>query len=176
MSESNRSFWSSVPGFVTGLAGLLTAVVGLVTVLIQLDVIGGDSNGGDSATTTTSVAGAQAGAAGGATGGGTTTTGPPQFTVSPATLDFPAGTREKTVQVRNTGSSTLTLAAPTVDGKDAAQFRADGCSTPVRAGLSCDLRVTFTASGPLRTYEARLQLTAPGARGQEVRLTASTIL
>ena len=44
-SENKKSFWSSIPGLVTGLAGLLTGVVGLVTVLIQLDVIGGDDGG-----------------------------------------------------------------------------------------------------------------------------------
>ena len=40
MSENKKSFWSSIPGLVTGLAGLLTGVVGLVTVLIQLEDLG----------------------------------------------------------------------------------------------------------------------------------------
>ena len=49
MSENSRSFFSTVPGLVTGLAGVLTAVVGLITVLIQLGVIGGDDSDGSPA-------------------------------------------------------------------------------------------------------------------------------
>ena len=79
MSESKRSFWSTIPGFVTGLAGLLTAVVGLVTVLIQLDIIGGDDSDQPVGTTGTTVAG---GAPAG--GGATPTTAALAFTVSPA--------------------------------------------------------------------------------------------
>jgi len=177
MSESKRSFWTSIPGFVTGLAGLLTAIVGLVTVLIQLDVIGGDSNGSEdspSAVSTTVGGGAQTGV-----GGATPTTEAPRFTVSPTTLDFTGGAREKTVQVKNVSSAArLSLSQPTFTGKDSSQFDAvlDKCASPLGPGLSCDLKVTFTPSGPLRTYEARLQLTAPGARGEEVQVKATTIL
>ena len=175
MSESKRNFWSTIPGFVTGLAGLLTAVVGLVTVLIQLDVIGGDDADEPVGTTGTTVAGQVPG------GGGTPTTERPTFTVSPATLDFkPADPREKTVTVKNTSeSATITLSQPQVTGQDRAQFSAASgtCSGSLRPNLSCELRVTFSPSGPLRTYNALLQVTAPGAaRGEEVRLTATTIL
>ncbi len=178
MSENKRSFWATIPGFVTGLAGLLTAIVGLVTVLIQLDVIGGeDSDDAGVETTTTTVAGGGSGAGG---GGATATTDAPRFTVSPTTLDFkPADPREKKVTVRNTSeSASLTVAPPRVSGQDQGQFSATSgtCGAPLRAGLSCELVVTFAPAGPLRTYSAVLQVTAAGARGEEVRLTASTLL
>lgn len=174
MSESKRSFWATIPGFVTGLAGLLTAIVGLVTVLIQLDVIGGDDSNDTVATTATTAVG------GGGSSGGTPTTETPRFTVSPATLDFkPSDPREKTVTVKNASdTTTLTLSQPQMSGQDRGQFSATAgtCSGPLRPGLSCEVRVTFAPAGPLRTYSAVLQLTAPGARGEEVRVTASTIL
>jgi hypothetical protein len=175
MSESSRSFWSTIPGFVTGLAGLLTAIVGLVTVLIQLDVIGGDDGNQSVGTAgTTVVPGAQSPG-----GGATATTEAPRFTVSPATLDFkPADPREKTVTVKNTSdTATLTLSRPEITGQDQAQFSvsAGTCSAPLKAGLSCEMKVTFTPAGPLRSYNARLQLSG-GARSEEVRLTGTTLL
>ena len=176
MSESKRSFWATIPGFVTGLAGLLTAIVGLVTVLIQLDVIGGDDSDQSEGTTATTVAGGAQGSGGGAT----PTSEAPRFTVSPTTLDFkPADPREKKVTVRNTSeTASLTVAPPRVSGQDQGQFSATSgtCGAPLRAGLSCELVVTFAPAGPLRTYSAVLQVTAAGARGEEVRLTASTLL
>ena len=177
MSERKRSFWATIPGFVTGLAGLLTAVVGLVTVLIQLEIIGGDDDDDQPVGTTgTTVAGAQ-----GPSGGATATTEVLAFTVSPTTLEFkPTDTsREKKVTVKNTSqSASLTVARPQVSGQDAAQFTATSgtCGAPLRAGLSCELVVTFVPAGPLRTYSAMLEVTASGARGEEVRLTASTLL
>ncbi|MDQ3898826.1 MAG: hypothetical protein M3326_16560 [Actinomycetota bacterium] len=179
MSENKRSFWSTIPGFVTGLAGLLTAVVGLVTVLIQLDVIGGDNAKSSGPETTTTVGrGAGGGAATG--GGATPTTDVPRFTVAPATLDFkPADPREKMVTVKNiSDAAAFTISQPQVTGQDRAQFSVSTgtCGGTLRPGLSCDLRVTFAPAGPLRTYSAVLQVTAPGARGEEVRLTASTLL
>ena len=175
MSENKKSFWTTLPGFVTGLAGLLTGIVGLVTVLIQLGVLGGDGSGGATSTTTTG-----AGTGTGSGGAGTATTQAATFTVTPGTLDFkPADPREKTVTVRNTSdAATLTLSAPQVTGQDRAQFSASAgtCSGPLRPGLSCEIRVTFAPAGPLRTYSAVLQVSAAGGRGEEVRLTASTLL
>ncbi|HEV3494926.1 MAG TPA: hypothetical protein VHA34_01105 [Actinomycetes bacterium] len=178
MSESKRSFWSTIPGLVTGLAGLLTGVVGLVTVLIQLGVLGGDDSNQSVGTAETTVPG---GAPTSRPGGTTATTEAPSFTVTPGSLDFkPADPREKTVTLRNTSElATITFAQPQVTGQDRGQFSASSgtCSGPVRPNLSCEMRVTFSPSGPLRTYTALLQITAPGAaRGEEVRLTATTIL
>ena len=176
MSENKRSFWATIPGFVTGLAGLLTAVVGLVTVLIQLDIIGGDDSDQPLGTTGTTVAGGAQGPGGGATA----TTEPVTFTVSPTTLDFKPTDRppEKKVTVKNTSRSASLTLSQQVTGQDRAQFSVSPgtCGAPLRAGLSCELTVTFAPAGPLRTYSALLQVAAASGRGEEVRLTASTIL
>ena len=178
MSESKRSFFSTIPGLITGLAGLLTGIVGLVTVLIQLGVLGDDNGTSSTSATSTTVAGGTSG--GGAGGGGAPTTEVPRFTVSPTTLDFPAGgAREKTVKVTNeSDSATLTVQAPQVAGTDRAQFSASSgdCNRPVRAGESCELRVTFSPSGPLRQYEAVLRVAAQGARSEEIPIKGTTIL
>lgn len=182
MSERSRSFWSTVPGLVTGLAGLLTGIVGLVTVLIQLGVLGGKSDdkstaatGGTTSTTVTTLPGVTTTAF-----GATSTAATGTFTV-PATLDFPAaGPKEKPLTVKNTSpSGTITLRQPTITGPDAARFSVslDTCAQPLAANLSCTMQVTFAPNAALRTYSATLQITASGAaRGAEVALTGSTLL
>ncbi len=180
MSEGKRSFFATIPGLVTGLAGLLTGVVGLVTVLIQLGVLGGDDASDSTNGTTTTVVGGTAPATGGG-GGATATTEVARFSVSPSPLDFPsAGPRTKPVRVTNESSSTaLTILTPQITGTDRAQFSASSgtCNAPVRAGSSCELQVTFSPSGPLRSYQAALEVSAQGvARVQEVRITASSVL
>ncbi len=153
MSGGNRSFWSSIPGLVTGLAGLLTAVVGMITLLVQLDVIGGDAS--DSRST-------------------------PTFTLTPATLEFrPTDPRRKDVTVKNTSTTTaLTVPQPRLTGTDSRLFSASfGTCTgaPLAAGLSCTLTVTFAPSGPLASYNATLQVAPSGARADEVQITASSL-
>ncbi len=173
MSENKRSFWSSVPGLVTGMAGLLTGIVGLVTVLIQLNVIGGDKPGTPAATATT-VANA---------GGTTATTEVGSFTVSPKPLTFgPTDSKVKTVTVKNTSdTASISLQPPRVTGDNAGQFSAafDTCSSaPLRPNLSCTLKVTFAPDRPLGNYKATLQVqpAAGAVRAEEVQLTASTLL
>ena len=180
MSEK-KSFWSSIPGLVTGLAGLLTGIVGLVTVLIQLDVIGGDDDSSTvNATGATSTTVAAGGTSSGGGGGGTPTTEAATFTVSPTTLEFAPHEKEKTVTVRNTSSTAaITVSQPRVSGDDPGNFTAslDACSRPLSPNLTCTLKVTFAPSGALRRYSATLQIQAGGApRGAEVRLTGSSLL
>ena len=175
MSEKTKSFFSTIPGLVTGLAGLLTGIVGLVTVLMQLNVIGGDDSK-DVATTGTTIAPAGGGAAGAAA-----TAGSVSFTVSPNPLNFgPTDPKEKVLTVRNTSTTErLAVQAPRVTGKDAARFTVamGDCASPLAPNLSCTLRVTFAPSGPLATYEATVQVQASGApQGVEVKLTGSTLL
>lgn len=179
MSEHSRSFFSTIPGVITGLAGVLTAIVGLITVLIQLGVIGGDDSNGSGSGTNGSTTVAPAG--GGASGGGTTTTEAGTFTVNVTTLNFgPADPKEKPLTVRNTSSTArLSVQTPRVTGKDAARFTATvgDCTSALAPNLTCNIRVTFTPAGPLGNYEANLQIQASGApAGAEVKLTASTLL
>ena len=179
MSENKRSFFSTIPGLVTGLAGLLTGVVGLITVLIQLNVIGGgDSKTGDSAVVTT-VPGAS-GQAGGGAGGTPTSVEPGRIAASPTSLKFAPTEREKSVTVRNDASTApITLLNPTVDGPDKTVFRTDAGCTNVRLdpGRSCTLKVLFSPSGPLKSYSATVVLKADGApRTVELPVDATTIL
>lgn len=180
MSDNKRSFFATIPGLVTGLAGLLTGIVGLITVLIQLDVIGGDNDTVQTTGATTTTVTADGGTSSGGGSGASPTTEVPRFAVSPATLDFASGgPRTQTVRVTNeSNTASLTVLPPDVTGKDAGQFSASSgtCNAPVGAGLSCELRVTFAPAGPLRTYEAVLEVSAQGARAREVRITASSVL
>lgn len=171
MSEGRRSFWSSIPGLITGLAGLLTGIVGLGTLAVQQGILGNDST----ATTTTVAPGSAA------AGGAPSTTEVATFSVSTRTLDFqPADAREKPVTVTNTSNTALLmLSPPRISGDDADRFTPSfgTCTAPLAPNLSCTMKVTFAASGALRRYSAVLQLQAAGVpRGAEVRLSATTIL
>ena len=176
MSENKKSFWSSIPGAVTGLAGLLTGIVGLVTVLIQLDIIGGDDGEATNAAVTTTVApGATAGTAAGA--GATTISG--RLTAEPTSLKLTTTEREKTVTVRNLTNTSLTVLKPEYTGTDRAAFGTDaGCTNVVLpAGRSCTLKVTLSPSGPLKTYKATLVLEAKEIQqATEVTVEATTLL
>ena len=177
MSENKKSFWSSIPGLVTGLAGLLTGVVGLVTVLIQLDVIGGDDADTPNAGVATTIAPGGGAGTGGA--GGATTTISGRLTAEPTTLKLGTGEREKTVTVRNQSNASLTVLKPEYTGTDRSAFSTDaGCTNVVlQAGRSCTLKVTLSPSGPLKTYKANLVLEAKEIQQvTEVPVEATTLL
>jgi hypothetical protein len=178
MSENKKSFWSSIPGVVTGLAGLLTGIVGLVTVLIQLDVIGGkDGTTPNAAVSTTVAPGGTAGTTGGASGATTTISG--RLTAEPTTLKLATGEREKTLRVVNSASATVTVLKPETNGRDRTAFIVDsGCdNVSLRVGASCTLKIQLSPTGPLKTYEASLVLEAKEMSVvTEVPVTASTLL
>lgn len=177
MSENKKSFWSSIPGLVTGLAGLLTGIVGLVTVLIQLNVIGGGHGGTPKAAVTTTVVPGAAAATSG--GGGATTTISGQLAAEPTTLKLATGEREKSLVVRNASNATVTVLKPETKGRDSSAFTVDsGCTNvSLRAGASCTVKVQLAPSGPLKTYEARLVLEAKEiSQVTEVPVTATTLL
>jgi hypothetical protein len=183
VSDAKRSFWSSIPGLITGLAGLLTGVVGLITLLVQQGIIGHDSgaktppNAATSTTVTSTVAGGTSGSA------TSTTAEAGTFTVLPTAIDFPpTDLKPKNLTVKNTSASaSLTVKQPTVVGTDADKFSVSmgTCASRLAANLTCTMQVTFTppAGSGLKMYRATLQLMADGApRGNEVALTASTLL
>lgn len=180
MSENKKSFFSSIPGLITGLAGLLTGIVGLVTVLIQLDVIGGsdDDAGPVAAGGTTTVAPAAGGSApaGGAT---TSTTIAGRLVVEPVPIKLQATERAKTVTVRNATTATVTVQKPEYTGPDRTAFSTDtGCTNvALTPGRSCTMQVTLTPTGPLRSYKANLVLEARElGQATEVPVEAVTIL
>lgn len=172
MSENKKSFWSTIPGLVTGLAGLLTGVVGLVTVLMQLDVLGGNGENTPGAAATTTIApGATAG------GGGSVTTISGRLTAEPATLKLATGEREKTLRVVNNASAPVTVLKPEFSGRDSSAFSTDsGCTNvSLRVGASCTVKVQLSRE-PLKTYEASLVLEAKEvSQVTEVTVTASIL-
>lgn len=174
----SKSFWSSIPGLVTGLAGVLTGIVGLVTVLIQLDVIGGDDSSNETTTTSTrpgASATPSGGGSGGASGQGGRST--PKFAVTPTSVKLDTLlAKEATVTVRNTGSTALSVEAPELDGSDAAEFtvNAQDCTTAtVAVGSSCPIKVTYAPSAR-GEHSATLQVSVDGASDpEEVQLSGT---
>lgn len=193
MSERG-SFWSTVPGVVTGAAGVLTALVGLLTVSVQLGWIGGGDSGGGTSSSTT-VPGASTGSSigsgttvpgsssGTGTGGGTGQTGPSragQFEVQPTSVDFAVvGSRQATIVVRNTGEVPLTIKTPTVSGSGAAHFVAGDVSCTkesLQPGRTCELQVAFAPKSGGAVSAVAVIAAAEAQRQTEVQLKGSTLL
>ncbi len=170
MSDSRKSFFSSVPGILTGTAGIVTAAVAAAGLAAQQGWIGGDSGDGTS--------GGPAGVGAGTAEQGDPTPGRPTFSLSPTALEFePVGDKEAGVKVSNTGEVSLRLNEPTITGADAGQFRASSgtCDEALGPGRSCELNVRFTAK-PGR-FEATLVVTARGAaKASEVPIVATGLL
>ncbi|HEX2273146.1 MAG TPA: choice-of-anchor D domain-containing protein [Acidimicrobiales bacterium] len=175
-----KSFWSSVPGFVTGLAGLLTGVVGLITVLIQLDVIGGGSDDSPSptdqpaATTETTRRSTRSGA------GASQSGQPPQFAVTPASVRLDTGlNKEADVVVRNTGATELSVDDVSLSGPAAAEFAVneqDCTADELAPNSSCSIKVTYAPSAR-GEHSATLRVAVAGASSpQQVALSGSRLL
>lgn len=167
MSQPRRSFFRTIPGFLTGLAGVVSAGVGAVGLAVQQGWIGD----GDKPSTSTTVVGGQGGS-------GSRTGREGSFSVSPTSVSFqPVGSREAAVTVRNTGDVALDLEEPEVTGSDAAQFEADSgtCTGTLGPGRSCQLEVTFRPK--TGRSEALLVVSARGApKATEVSLQGAALL
>lgn len=162
MSTRAKSFWSTMPGLITGLAGILTAVVGLGTLLIQVGVIGGgdDDSTPKSETGATATTPAGGGRSDGSDDSGTATT-PPKFTVAPQELRLTAGDKTGNVTVSNTGGAAFTLASEiTGTGKDEFTLKKGTCGAEVPKSGSCTMTVEF--KGGLAAT-AKLVVTVRGA-------------
>ncbi len=176
-TQKSKSFWSSIPGFVTGLAGLLTGVVGLITVLIQLDVIGGDSEDSPSTTEQPAVT-TESTRRSARSGGGATPSGQaPQFTVTPTAVRLDTLlNKEADVRVTNTGTTALTVDDVSLAGPAAAEFTVNeqGCtSDDVAPNTSCSIKVTYAPSAR-GDHSATLRIEVAGAASpQQVSLTGS---
>jgi len=171
VSDGRRSFWSSIPGLITGVAGLLTGVVGLITLLVQQGIVGNSSSDKPASGVTTTVA------AGGA--GATPATATGSIVVDPKAVRFTlADPAPKQVTVKNASTVAITIPTPVASGKDGAQFAVDpgDCTKSLRPNLSCTMTVTFKASAALTTYTAKLEIVPSGnVLPQEVALSASTL-
>ncbi|MDP9005634.1 MAG: hypothetical protein M3N15_01795 [Actinomycetota bacterium] len=167
------SFWSTIPGLLTGLAGVLTAGVTLVTLAVSQGWVG-DGSGEDATagSTTGPAAGTRGGAGGGATGSAL------ELGVEPTTLRFrPAllTAATETVTVRNEGDVPFTVDAPQLSGDDPESFDVDdgGCAgRSLASGRSCELSVTFDPNGVDRAT-AKLVVSVNGEEdNEEVTLEA----
>ncbi|MDQ6910680.1 MAG: hypothetical protein M3Z84_07870 [Actinomycetota bacterium] len=167
-----RSFWSSAPGIITGVAGLLSAMAALVGLLVTFGVIGGkDSN-------TKATSGGTAAQAPNQPNGstGTTTAVTPTFSVSPKDVKLNLVAREGKVTVSNTGESPLSVRSPVVSGSGAAQFAVKDLSctgTEIGLGDTCQMAVTFTPG--TTESDAKLTITVKGAPPQTVSLRGAAL-
>ena len=176
-SGSGKSFFSSMPGVITGVAGLLSAVAAVGGLAVQQGWIG-DSGSSDSGTVQTGRT--NRGAEGANTGGGGEATSEKTgtFDVDPSSVVFqPVGSRDAEVKVSNTGDVPIEVESPTITGADADRFDADdgSCSGSLDPGRSCQLEVTFKpATG---SFEAVLVVSADGApKSAEVPIRGSAVL
>lgn len=149
-----RSFWSSIPGVLTGLAGVLTGVVGLLGLALSQGWLGDgrtEAQGGGSADETNEVV---------------------VISVEPERLELtkaPVGEATETVVVTNEGNESITVSTE-VTGADASAFNADACNNgEIAPGRTCEVEVTFDAG--VGSYGAVLVVSAnDGEDAQEVRL------
>jgi hypothetical protein len=177
VSSNSKSFWSTIPGLITGLAGILTALVGLGTLLIQVGVIGGDDDGDStvkSGVTATTRRGTATGNSQTEDSDSPATAAKPSFTVAPDDLKLTASEKTDTVTVSNTGTTALTLSTElTGDGADQFTVTKGSCGSQVPKGGSCSMTVSF--KGGL-SAQAELVVKAPGApSAQEVTLEGSLL-
>ncbi len=173
MSGSRKSFFSSMPGLITGVAGLLSAVAAVGGLAVQQGWVG-DSGSSDSRTVQTG----RADSGGGGAGDDGTSEKTGTFDVDPSSVVFqPVGSRDAKVKVSNTGDVPIEVESPTLTGADAERFDADdgNCSGALEPGRSCQLNVTFKpATGK---FEALLVVSADGAtRSAEVPIRGSAVL
>jgi len=171
VNTEKKSFWSSLPGMVTGIAGVVGAIVGVISVLIALGVIGGSK----SSPTVTTVPSSDTPGATSPAGGKDTrgAAGQGSFTVDPSSLTLSLAKPKASVTVINDGSVPLKISAPIVSGSDQDKFTvyATGCtSAPLVANKSCSMDVTF--AGGL-SAKATLTVTADKADKSTVALTGS---
>lgn len=158
-----RSFWSSIPGLLTGLAGVLTGVVGLLGLALSQGWLGDgpaeESGGGQVAEET----------------------GAPvvRISVDPGELRFtkvPGVDAAKSVTVTNDGNVSVAVTA-TTSGEDEASFTADArdCTrSEIPPDEDCTIEVLFEG-GPSPSYRARLVVSANGNQDvQYVELTAAS--
>ncbi len=177
MSTRSKSFWSTIPGLITGLAGVLTALVGLGTLLIQVGVIGGDD--GDGTTTARSRATATTRAGGASddsddSDGSSAATGPPKFTVAPDKMKLTTSEKRDTVIVSNTGTVPLKLVTEiTGSGKDQFTLTKGTCGTDVPRSGSCTMTVEF--EGGLAAKAELVVKASGGSSAQQVQLEGSLL-
>jgi len=182
MSEQKRSFWSTLPGIITGLASILTATVALVGIFMNFGP-GSNDNGAEPGESPSPTATGTAFPRGTGPGGTGTAGGAPQAVIAPRNIDFgrlgSGRTATDTVTVANSGSEFLVIERAAITGRDDL-FSVDAaeCLVPtgIEPGSNCEIRVTFTPRSP-GNYAGVLEIThsGPGSPNQ-VALTGEGAL
>ncbi len=145
MAKAERSFWSSLPGVLTGLAGTLTAAVALLGLALSQGWIGDEeaSTDGDADSSVEEVG----------------------INVDPGALSLTkAPTQDGTgaVTVTNDGTKPVTVTAE-ISGGDEASFEADDSDCTRNAippGGKCEVEVVLNAD--VGTYRSVLVVSANG--------------
>ncbi len=145
-----KSFWSSLPGVIAGIATILTAGVALISLIA--------SNGNDpqpqateTASPSTTATAGSSGSSGSGSGSGSGVNAP-RAVIAPKTIDFgDLGTgrsARQTVTVTNSGSEYLVVEEVTVDSPAGAfSMTAESClaeQTGIAPDDECEIEVTFT--------------------------------
>ncbi|MGH2772809.1 MAG: choice-of-anchor D domain-containing protein [Actinomycetota bacterium] len=142
--SQKKSFWGSLPGFMTGLAGIITAALGVVGVLNANSGQPGDSPSAPSPSGSPSRQAGRAGAS-----------------LSPTELSFGseavvASSDTLTLTLTNTGEKKLNVEGADLGGSDASQFQIveDECSkeqsVPAEGECRIDLRFAPSSVGNFR--------------------------
>lgn len=151
MAAKQRSFWSSLPGLLTGLAGVLTGVVGLLGLAFSQGWIG-DRTAEESGS-----------------GGGEDVV---RISVEPETLGLNQVQPGNSVAVTNEGTGPITVSTE-IEGQDAGRFSADDsdCGGELLPGRSCSMMVSLDAELGDVSYRATLVVSAnDGEQSEEVAL------
>ena len=178
-----KSFWSTLPGFATGIATIVTAALGVIGV-VQANkgepAATEESPGASSPTTTPSPSPGRAtsGSSGSSEARG-------RARVSPRTLDFGRSglgraTGEQTVTLTNVGNGELTIEGVEVSGANASLFTitANRCGEgqTVQPEYECEITLRFTPDA-VGDFRATLTIDHDGEDSpSEVDLTGTGAL
>lgn len=158
MATKERSFWSGIPGLLTGLAGVLTAVVGLLGLALSQGWIG-------DGTAEENLAG----------DGGVTEV--VRISVKPEDVSLTQpGRAAVTVTVTNGGNQPVSVTTEvTGEGRDSFKIDNSECAGgPIAPGRTCPINVELDAG--VGQHDARLVVSAEGGKDNaEVALSGTSV-
>ena len=160
MAEGKKSFWTTVPGIVSGIAATVTGLAVLIPLLLG---VGGKHTNKNAASqnsspgfTSTSTAG---GSTGGTSGPGSTplptdgtsgsTSSPLGITADPSSVNLSGKAADATVTITNPGSTDVTFDKVEITGSNAAAFSITsttcGNGSTASPNQSCQVVVHYTS-------------------------------
>jgi hypothetical protein len=198
MADEKKSFWSSMPGLITGIAAILTGLAALVPIILNVTGKGSTKHTGSS---TPGVA--QSASPGASAGSGGTFSPSPEDTSGSGSTESPGSSagsalaaaqstqdwgqlsvnsspQQRTVTFTNQGSSGITIDNVQITGSQASSFGISstncGSGTALDPGASCDVAVTYKPA--LGSQSASLVVTShpPHGASTKVALTGKGTL